>query len=94
MIRVAVIAALLAGCAQPVIQQPPEPPIAQCEAVCWTPCNASGIAFAPAPETTDAIGDLVQQVVIPLRGRIEQCEVSRLACQQCIDRLKRAGVIR
>lgn len=94
MIRSVCACLLLVGCAQPVIPTPPEPPQAQCEAVCWVPCDASGIAFAPAPETKDAVGDLVQQVVTPLRGRIDQCEVSRLACQQCIDRFKKAGVVR
>jgi hypothetical protein len=96
MTRLALLAlcAAMTACAQPVIQAPPQPPIAQCDAVCWQPCDATGIAYAPAPATTDAIGDLVQQVIVPLRGRIDQCELSRLACQQCIDRLERAGVIR
>lgn len=96
MSRLALIAlcACLAACANPVIQSPPQQPIAQCEAVCWQPCSADGIKYAPAPDTTDAIGDLAQQVIVPLRGRIDQCEVSRLSCQQCIDRLKQAGVIR
>lgn len=93
-LALAALCAALAACAQPVIQAPPQPPIAQCDAVCWQPCNADGITFAPAPATTDAVGDLTEQVIVPLRGRIDQCEVSRLACQQCIDRLEHAGVIR
>ncbi len=94
--RLCVIAAALSlsACATPVIPDTPQPPLAQCDAVCWRPCDAAGIQYAPALDSTDALGDLVQQVVIPLRGRIDQCEVSRLACQQCIDRLKTAGIVR
>ena len=85
----------LAACAQPVVPTPPpQPPLAQCDAACWQQCAADGIQYDPAPGTTDAIGNLIDQVVIPLRGRIEQCDAARLACQQCIDRLRRAGVVR
>lgn len=96
MTRIALLAlcACLTACANSVVQSKPQPPVAQCEAVCWQPCSADGIQYAPALGTTDAIGDLVQQVIVPLRGRLDQCEVSRLACQQCIDRLEHAGVIR
>lgn len=94
MIRLAALCAVLAGCSQPVIPTPPQPPVAQCDAVCWQPCDANGIAYAPDPGTTDAIGDAVQQVIIPLRGRIDQCEVSRVACQLCIDRLRDSGIVR
>jgi len=94
MIRAAVLCVALTACAQPVIQAPPMPPLAQCDATCRTECNASGIRYDPAADSINAIDDIVQQVVIPLRSRIDQCEISRLACQQCVDRLIDAGVAR
>ena len=81
------------GCAgAPIVAQLPESVTAACADMCYVTCDAAGIDFAPGAD--DPVGDLIEQVLIPLRGRIDRCEISRLACQQCIDRLKTVGAIR
>jgi hypothetical protein len=93
-IRLALVAVvLLAGCAaEPIIGRLPPPPEAGCADQCDVACDAFGIAYAPSE--SDAIGELVEQVIIPMRARIDQCELSRRACAQCINRLKIVGAVR
>lgn len=87
--------AALAGCAaRPIVESLPPPLDPQCSPLCGVQCDAAGIEYAPVPATDDAIGDLVEQVLVPLRARIDRCELSRRACAACIDRLRDAGVIR
>lgn len=90
--RPALLALLLTGCAtHPIPSALPPPPAADCAPICRVECTADGIAYEPG---SDPLGDLVQQVVLPLRQRLTQCELSRSACVQCLDRLQQAGVIR
>lgn len=93
---------------KPVIPQPPTaPPSAQCDATCFTPCTAAdirlhlpprpGAATAhghPLADTDAAFDELHEQVVLPLRARIDTCDEYRQACAQCLIRLDRARVIR
>lgn len=66
-----------------------------CEALCRTPCDTTVPAWRPAdPDAADAWDTYPEQVTIPLRGRVEQCELHRVSCVQCLDRLKAAGVTR
>lgn len=63
-----------------------------CEATCRTPCTAAGIEYITDPNTKDALNDLTETVVIPLRKRLTQCDTHRQSCVQCLDRLKEAGL--
>lgn len=89
---------LLGGATCGVRSTPPEPVLAQCDAKCYTPCvgpdGDTGLRWTGDPAvaaTWDAIGN----EVIPAAGeKIRACEASRKACQQCLDRLQKNGVIR
>lgn len=87
--------AALAGCAaRPIVESLPPPPDPQCSPLCGVQCDAAGIEYAPVTAAGNAVGELVEQVLIPLRARIDRCELSRHACAVCIDRLRDVGVIR
>lgn len=87
---------LLASCAAtPVVPAQPEPPPEGCDVACRQPCTADGISLELSPGAEDAFDQLVLQVVIPLRARLQECsDVHRGACVQCLDRLQAEGVTR
>lgn len=84
------------GCGRtPVVPTPPEPPPESCAAECRQPCDTAGIELVLEEGATDAFDQLVLQVVIPLRARLQQCsDIHRGACVQCLDRLREVGVTR
>lgn len=91
-----ILAVLLASaCRRDAIvpTRPPNPPRAQCDALCDQPCDRSGIAYAPSA-SVDPVGELAQQVLDPLIDRFDQCALAKTACTQCLARLRAAGIIR
>jgi hypothetical protein len=92
-----IVFAMLAACsAAPTIPvRVTAPPVdAQCSALCTTSCVP---AVWPKwegdpldPSTWDRLPD---QVVAPLRERVEQCDKHREACVDCLHRLERVGII-
>lgn len=96
MSRLLLVAALLlaVGCApREVVLNPPEPVPEDCPAQCRQPCDFQA-RFHPDPDTDDALGELVDQVLVPLRTALDACDLRREVCVQCLDRLRRAGVTR
>lgn len=86
----------LAGCATtPPIPSKAQPVDAQCDTLCYTPCDTTMPLWHPKdPNSPDAWDELAEQVVIPSKGMTEQCELHRQACERCLDRLLKSGVIR
>lgn len=73
----------------------PQPVDEGCEALCRTPCDASVPEWKPEDPTDPKAWDTYpEQVTIPLRGKILQCDLHRTSCVQCLDRLKAQGVTR
>lgn len=66
-----------------------------CEALCRTPCDTSVPVWRPEDPTDPKAWDSYpEQVTIPLRGKVQQCDLHRTSCVQCLDRLKKEGVTR
>lgn len=87
------LALAMTGCGKGNVR--PQPVEEGCEALCRTPCDASVPEWKPADPTDPKAWDTYpEQVTIPLRGKVEQCEIHRTSCVQCLDRLKAAGVTR
>lgn len=85
--------AMLAGCN--LLPRKPMPVDEGCDALCRTPCDASIPLWTPAdPDAADAWDTYPEQVTIPLRGKVQTCDLHRQSCVQCLDRLKAAGVTR
>lgn len=99
MIRLALIAAAvlaLASCRSlPPIPDEATAVDAQCDTLCWTPCDTRIPAWTPPDPDSPSAWDLVPiQVLAPARALLETCELNRRACHRCLDRLREAGVIR
>lgn len=93
LIAVAVVAVCLVGCQKQGFAIKPDPIPELCEASCRTPCAVNPlIRYTPVVGSTRAFDDLVEQVVIPLKGEVAQCDTHRVACVQCLDRLKDAKI--
>ena len=101
MTRIALLAAcivLSTGCATRYVGTPAVN--AQCEAVCYvddgkddeTAC-ASRATWDGDPKDPAAIDALIYGTVPALRKETWTCGVRLKACQQCIDRLVKAGVV-
>jgi len=91
---IVILAALLAvGCSS----TPKLPIDAQCSPLCKEQCPTAaqaGVTWAADPEDPaawDALGGDVVPALVDLNA---QCEVRRRACEQCLQRLDRAGLIR
>ena len=85
--------ALLSGCA--FLPFKPQPVDEACDAQCRMPCDASVPVWTPLdPGSTEAWDTYPEQVTIPLRGKVLQCDLQRQVCVQCLDRLTAAGVTR
>lgn len=93
-IAVALIAlVLLSGCRKDVR------PVAVeegCDALCRTTCETSvPIWNPPGGGASESDWDTYpEQVTIPLKGKADTCELHRVSCVQCLDRLKAAGATR
>ena len=85
---------LLSGCQLQATRQP-MPVDEGCDAACRTACDATVPLWAPDdPDAPNAWDSYPEQVTVPLRGKILQCDIQRQTCVQCLDRLKAAGVTR
>lgn len=75
-----------------------EPALAQCDAKCYSPCvgedGDTGIRWDGAPTSPEAFNRLTEAVIPDLADKLRSCEVSRKACDQCLQRLEAEGVIR
>lgn len=98
--RLALIVAilLLAGCPRWVVKADPAP--AQCDAMCYVDDKtaedsscASRAKWEGSPADPAAIDALIYGTVPALRKETWTCGVRLKACQQCIDRLVKAGVV-
>ena len=100
--RIALIVAMLAltGCPFDRFVRP-DPVPAQCDAVCYvsdarddseTAC-ASRAKWEGDPKDPASIDSLIYGTIPQLRKETWTCGVRLKACQQCIDRLVKAGVI-
>ena len=94
-----VLALLLTGCPRWIVKADPVP--AQCAAMCYvvdagapedSSC-ASRARWEGDPKDAKAIDGLIYGTVPALRKETWTCGVRLRACQQCIDRLVKAGVI-
>jgi len=64
-----------------------------CDALCRTPCNLIVPIWTPQdPDSPDAWDSYPEQVTSPVVGQLNQCELHRQACVQCLDRLKKSGL--
>lgn len=88
------LALSLAACVPATRPSLPQPVPALCSAACYQPCDTQAPTWAPAdPDSPDAWDTLAEQVLAPVIGQLEQCEVRRAACAACIQRHKAAGVL-
>ena len=91
----ALIAAVLvtAACSRTVPTRGGPVP-AQCNAMCEVPCTTQLPRWEPAdPDSPDAWDSLAPQVIQPAQQQLQQCELHRQACTQCLQRLRAAGVL-
>lgn len=73
----------------------PPPPDAPCAAQCFAACpGAAGLRLDAGPDDDDVLDRVVEQLLLPLRARIDACELRRQACVACLEALHAAGVIR
>lgn len=98
---VAVLILLLAGWGPCTRVVRPDPVQAQCAAMCYvvdagapedSSC-ASRARWEGDPKDAKAIDGLIYGTVPALRKETWTCGVRLRACQQCIDRLVKAGVV-
>lgn len=83
---------LLAACGRNTRPVP-----AQCNAVCFAPCAAdgdTGVRWEADPNNPAAWDALGGEVVPALADKLRVCEVRRQACEQCLQRLEAAKVIK
>lgn len=97
-IAIIVLALLLTGCPRWIVKADPVP--AQCDAVCYVDDKtaddsacASRAKWEGDPKDPKAIDALIYGTVPQLRKETWTCGVRLKACQQCIDRLVKAGVV-
>jgi hypothetical protein len=94
-IRVALFALLLAGCATAPI--PPErvTPSMKCADECRQACLVTVPAWMPPnPEDAEAWSFIRPQVVDPMASELRRCEGRRASCVACIDAAIKAGVVK
>ena len=92
------LCATLTGCPRWIVK--PDPVPAQCDAVCYVDDKtaddsacASRAKWEGDPKDPAAIDALIYGTVPQLRKETWTCGVRLKACQQCIDRLVKAGVM-
>lgn len=88
------LAVSLAACAH----APSLPVPAQCNPICMQACTGeagdTGVRWDVDPAKPGAWDDLGGEVVPALVGKLQVCEARRLACEQCLRRLDKAGAIK
>ena len=96
--RLALIVMVLAitGCPRWIVRADPVP--AQCDAMCYVEDSPdlaceSKAKWEGSPADPAAIDALIYGTVPALRKETWSCGVRLKACQQCIDRLVKAGVV-
>lgn len=98
MFRRAAIVAALALCTGWSCTRASLPVPAQCNPICMQACTGeggdTGVRWAADPSKPDAWDDLGGDVVPALVGKLQICEARRLACEQCLRRLDKAGAIK
>ena len=92
------LAVMLTGCPRWVVRADPAP--AQCDAMCYVDDKtdeasscASRAKWEGSPADPAAIDSLIYGTVPALRKETWSCGIRLKACQQCIDRLVKAGVV-
>lgn len=92
------LCATLTGCPRWIVKADPVP--AQCDALCYVDDKtaddsacASRAKWEGSPADPAAIDSLIYGTVPALRKETWACGVRLKACQQCLDRLVKAGVI-
>lgn len=81
----------LAACGRQAVK--PDPVPEQCGAQCRVPCDTAVPQWVPTnPDAPAAWDSYPRQVTIPMKAKLQTCELHRVACVQCLDRLKAAGV--
>ena len=92
------LCATLTGCPRWIVKADPVP--AQCDAMCYVDDKtdeesacASKTVWEGDPKDPAEFDRLIYGVVPALRKETWTCGVRLKACQQCIDRLVKAGVI-
>ena len=97
MLAIALVLAL-AGCPRWVVKADPAP--AQCDAMCYVDDKtaedsscASRALWDGSPKDPAAIDSLIYGTVPALRKETWTCGIRLKACQQCIERLVKAGVV-
>ena len=92
------LALALTGCPRWVVKADPAP--AQCDAMCYVDDKtaedsscASRSVWTGDPKDPAAIDALIYGTVPALRKETWSCGVRLKACQQCIERLVKAGVV-
>lgn len=101
LLLVAVVMLLLTGWGPCTRVVRPDPIQAQCAAMCYVvdtgapegSACASRARWEGDPKDPKAIDGLIYGTVSALRKETWTCGVRLKACQQCIDRLEKAGVI-
>ena len=97
-IAIIVLALMLTGCPRWIVK--PDPVPAQCDALCYVDDKtnedsacASRAKWEGDPKDPAAIDALIYGTIPQLRNETWTCGVRLKACQQCIDRLVKAGVV-
>lgn len=97
-IAIIVLALLLTGCPRWIVK--PDPVPAQCDALCYVDDKTDEDSSCASRARWDgdykdpkAIDGLIYGTVPALRKETWTCGVRLRACQQCIERLKKAGVV-
>jgi hypothetical protein len=92
------VCATLTGCPRWIVK--PDPVPAQCDAICYVDDKtaddsscASRARWEGDPKDAKAIDGLIYGTIPALRKETWTCGVRLKACQQCIDRLVKAGVV-
>jgi hypothetical protein len=91
-----VIVLTLTGCPRWIVRADPVP--AQCDAMCYVEDSPelaceSNAKWEGSPADPAAIDALIYGTVPALRKETWTCGVRLKACQQCIERLVKAGVV-
>ena len=91
-----VIVLTLTGCPRWIVRADPVP--AQCDAMCYVEDSPelaceSKAKWEGSPADPAAIDALIYGTVPALRKETWSCGVRLKACQQCLDRLVKAGVV-
>ena len=95
MIRLLMLAVLLAGCSpKPGIKPVLDPVDLRCHPACAEPCSLSARWDPLDPSNPAAWDQLVTEVLVPLATQLKVCETRRASCAACLDRGRQLNIIR